>query len=185
MFKWHQENYFTANADKCHLFLSAFSNKEITIANYNIASSNSEVLFGVVVDSEVTFAKHIENLCRKTNQKLHASARVANIMTLERRHLVMKTFFSSLITVLLYGCFIVENLITNLIYYKKGIYALYTTFHKLLEKDKSVTIQSRNLQYLATEIFKVRIGISPVIMTEMFKFCDNATHNGSSSRTQI
>ena len=51
-----------------------------------------------------------------------------------------------------------------------------STFYQLLEKDKSVTIH-RNLQYLATEILKVKIGISPTIITEIFKFCDNATHN--------
>ena len=38
-----------------------FCNKEITIANYNIASSNSEYS-RVVINSEVTFAKNIENL---------------------------------------------------------------------------------------------------------------------------
>ena len=40
-----------------------------------------------------------------------------------------------------------------------------------------MTIHTGNLQYLATEIFKVKIGISPTIMTEIFKFCDNASHN--------
>ena len=58
----------------------------------NITSRNSEELFGVVIHSEVTFAKHIENLFWTTNQKLLALARVANLMTLERRRLVMKTF---------------------------------------------------------------------------------------------
>ena len=67
VFEWYQETYFKANADKYHSFLSPFSNKEMTIANYNIASSNSDELIGVVIDNEVTFAKHIENLCRKTN----------------------------------------------------------------------------------------------------------------------
>ena len=43
-------------------------NKEITISNYNITKSNSEELLGVVIDSEVTFVKHIKNLCRKKNQ---------------------------------------------------------------------------------------------------------------------
>ena len=70
--------------------MSPFSNKEMTTAN--IASRNSEEIFGVDIDSEVTFAKHIENLFWKTNQKLHALARVANLMTLERCRLVMKTF---------------------------------------------------------------------------------------------
>ena len=95
VFEWYQENYFKAIADKCHLFLSPFSNKEMTIANYKIASSNSEELLGVVIDSEVTFRKHIENLCRKTNQKPHALARVGNFMTLENRRLVMKIFVFS------------------------------------------------------------------------------------------
>ena len=95
VFEWYQENYFKANADKCYLFLSPFSNEEMTIANYKIASSDSEELLGVVIDSEATFAKHIENLCRKTNQKLHALARVANFVTLEKCGLVMKTFVFS------------------------------------------------------------------------------------------
>ena len=41
MFELYQKNYFKANADKCHLFVSPFSNKETTITNYNISSSNS------------------------------------------------------------------------------------------------------------------------------------------------
>ena len=45
-----------------------------------------------------------------------------------------------------------------------------------------MTIHTRNLQYLATEIFKVKTGISPTIMTEIFKFCDNATHNRRSGQ---
>ena len=55
MFEWYQENYFKTNTDKCYLFLSPFSNKEMTLANYKIASSNSEELLGAVIDSEVTF----------------------------------------------------------------------------------------------------------------------------------
>ena len=70
--------------------MSPFSNKEMTTAN--IASRNSEELFWVVIDSEVLFVKHSENLFWKTNQKLHAMARVAKFMTLERRRLVMKRF---------------------------------------------------------------------------------------------
>ena len=50
----------------------------------------------------------------------------------------------------------------------------------MLVKDKSVTIDTRNLQYLETKAFIVQIGISPSIMTNIFKFCDNATHNPSS-----
>ena len=65
----------------------------MTIANYNIASSNLEELLGVVIDNEVTFAKHIQNLCCwETNQKLHALARASNFLTLEKHQLVFSQF---------------------------------------------------------------------------------------------
>ena len=57
------------------------------------------------------------------------------------------------------------------------VYNNKSSTYQLLENKKSATTHTRNLQYLATEIFKVKIGISSTIMTEIFKFCDNGTHN--------
>ena len=45
-----------------------------------------------------------------------------------------------------------------------------SSFEDFLNKDKSVTIQQRNLQQLAIEIFKVKIGIAPIIMNEIFTY---------------
>lgn len=39
-----------------------------------------------------------------------------------------------------------------------------------------MTIHTINLQYLATETFEIKIDISLTIMTEIFKFYDNATY---------
>ena len=60
-----------------------------------------------------------------------------------------------------------------------------STLYQLLQKDKSVTIHTRNLQDFATEIYKIEIGISPTIMTEIFKLCENATHNLRSGQVPI
>ena len=43
------------------------------------------------------------------------------------------------------------------------------TFDDLLKLDNSVTIHQRNLQILATEIFKVKNSLAPKIMTEVFE----------------
>ena len=51
------------------------------------------------------------------------------------------------------------------------------TFEDLLNKDKSVTIHQRHLQQLAIEVFKVKIGIAPIIMNEIFTFAKNNTYN--------
>ena len=53
-----------------------------------------------------------------------------------------------------------------------------SNFEGLLNKDKSVTtIHQRNFQQLAIEIFKVKIGIAPIIMKEIFTFVENNSYN--------
>ena len=48
-----------------------------------------------------------------------------------------------------------------------------STFSELLEKDKSVTIHERNIQKLATLMYKVKNKISPPIINEIFNGCDS------------
>ena len=49
-----------------------------------------------------------------------------------------------------------------------------SSFWEHLERDNSVTIHERNIQLLLTEIFKVKSGAAPEIMTEIFKFKDHS-----------
>ena len=48
-----------------------------------------------------------------------------------------------------------------------------SSFEKLLEKDGSVTIHTRNLQTLATEMFKVYKNLSPAIIANLFHVRQN------------
>ena len=43
-----------------------------------------------------------------------------------------------------------------------------STFQELLNKDNSVSIHHRNLQVLATEMFKIHRGLSPEILRQIF-----------------
>ena len=49
-----------------------------------------------------------------------------------------------------------------------------SSFTELLEIDKSTTIHNGNIQLLATELFKVKNGLSPAFMNEIF--IENAQH---------
>ena len=53
----------------------------------------------------------------------------------------------------------------RLVYQNKNL-----SFSELLELDNAVTIHQRNLQVLATEIFKVKNNLSPEIMKQVFDF---------------
>ena len=52
-----------------------------------------------------------------------------------------------------------------------------SSFKELLQQDKSITIHQRNLQYLAIEIYKVRMGISPKIINEIFWCSKNSVYS--------
>ena len=51
----------------------------------------------------------------------------------------------------------------------------YLSFDELLIKDKSVIIHQRNLQFLATEIFKVKNGLSTGLTEDVFSLLINPT----------
>ena len=58
------------------------------------------------------------------------------------------------------------------------------SFAKLLEKDNSVTIPQRNLQLLATDIFKLKNRLAPEIMKKISKM-QNPAYNFRSEVTHF
>ena len=50
-------------------------------------------------------------------------------------------------------------------------------FDELLKLDKSVSIRYRNLQCLLTEIYKVKMGLSPPIMNDILTLDENASYS--------
>ena len=52
-----------------------------------------------------------------------------------------------------------------------------SSFNELLEKDGSVSIYMRNIQILATEIYKLINNLSPPIMNRVFKLNSDSRYN--------
>ena len=52
-----------------------------------------------------------------------------------------------------------------------------SSFNELLEKDGSVSIHMRNIQILATEMYKLVNNLSPPIMNRVFKLNSNSRYN--------
>ena len=57
-----------------------------------------------------------------------------------------------------------------------------STFQQLLQQNKSVSIYQRSLQILATEIFKTKNDLNPVIMEDVFNF-KNLRYNFRNAET--
>ena len=56
---------------------------------------------------------------------------------------------------------------------------------QLLENDNSVSIHHRNIQTLATEMYKVTTGLSPEIMNEIFQIRQETCYRKLYGKVQV
>ena len=107
--------------------------------------------------------------------------RVSKYMTLNKRRILMKSFIISQFNYCLLIWMMHNRALNNKVnhIHDRALRIAYysSSFEDLVNKDKSVTIHQRNLQQLAIEIFKVKIGIAPKIVNEVFTFVVNNTYN--------
>ena len=52
-----------------------------------------------------------------------------------------------------------------------------SSFSKLLKLEKLASIHYRYIKYLLTEIYKVKIGLSPPVMSDIFSLNQNSSYN--------
>ena len=175
LFRWFKENHMKANPDKCHLLVTTNTLTSVNINGFQIKNSTEERLLGIKFDSKLSFENHVSSLCKKASQKLHALTRIVNYMNLSKRKALMKTFvisqFNYCPLVWMFHSRKLNHRINSI--HERALRVTYqdyqSTFLQLLQKDNSVTIHQRNLQVLATEIFKAKNDLSPEIMKEVFE----------------
>ena len=177
IFNWFAENFLKANANKSHLIVTkkpeGFS---VTIGNDTIRCSAEEKLLGIYIDYELKFENHVTHLCKKSNQKLLALSRIAPFINTEKLKVLMRAFVNSQFgycpLLWMFHSRRLNNCINRI--QEKALRITYkdntSTFQELLTRDNSVTIHQRNLQVLATEIFKWKNNLSPKIMSDIFNF---------------
>ena len=174
LFQWFRNDHMKANADKCHLLVTGNYEVSANINEFEIESSKKEKLLGISIDTTLSFEHHITSLCKKASQKLHALARIAHYMDFEKRRSLMKAFvisqFNYCPLIWMFHNRALNNRIAKiheralrLVYQNKDL-----SFSELLELDNAVTIHQRNLQVLATDIFKVKYNLSHEIMKQVF-----------------
>ncbi len=168
--EWFRYNYMKLNAEKCHLLICGhkFELMIASVDNAAIIETQKEKLLGVIIDSSLTFEDHVKQICKKSSGKLNALSRQCKVLPFHRRRMLMKAFFDSQFAYspMVWICHSRElnNKINNLHY--RALRLVYrddnSSFDELLKKDGSVSIHHRNIHCLATEMFKVRNGLSPI-----------------------
>ena len=128
------------------------------IASYNIKCSEQQKLLGLL-----TFDKHINNLCAKASQKLNALCRESSFMRTNKKWLVKKAFMSSQFSycplIWMNHSRTLNNMINRI--HERSLRVVYNdkkvTFKELLDKDKAISMHTRNLQMLISEMFRSKL----------------------------
>ena len=64
--------------------------KGMVINSITVKESNEVILLGITIDNKLVFKKHMENLCRTAQYKLHALTRIRKYLTLDKAFLVTR-----------------------------------------------------------------------------------------------
>ena len=90
-------------------------------------------------------------LCRKASQKQNALSRISQYLSQHKKQILFKTFIMSQFNYnkINHKINSIRKIALRMVYQNKNL-------HDLLQKDNSVSIHMKNLQYLATEIYKVK-----------------------------
>ena len=79
---WFQNNYMKLNGEKCHLINFGKSNNDtsLKIDNTIIKPRKEQKVLGISIDNNLSFKGHVQSICKKASQKLHALSQISNYM---------------------------------------------------------------------------------------------------------
>ena len=176
MFDWFSENFLKTNADKCHLIASSKVPVDIQISDIKVTSESRVKLLGIHIDNRLNFDYHVSQLCMKASKKLHVLARIFKYVETSKRRVLINSFITSQFSysplIWMFHSRRMEHRINKI--HERALRLIYPsdsklTFKELLKKQ-TVSIHQKNLEVLATEIFKAKLNISPEILKELFSF---------------
>ena len=190
--EWFCYNGMRLNSSKCHLLVCGhkFECMVCKIGNTHIIETHLVKLLGIEIESELTFNKHMDNVCKKASKKLNALSRLSIFIPFHKRKMLMNAFFDSQFSysplVWMFYNRQLNTKINNLHY--RALRIAYndeiSSFEELLTKDGSVKIHHRNLQFLAIEMFKVLKEVGPVFMSDVFPKHQNTNNENVSCNTR-
>ena len=93
LLKWFKDNFLNGSLDKFHLPVSTVEKTKVNVGECSAENGDYEKLLGVKTDNKLTFDCHVSDMCRKANRKINALARIAPFININKRCILMNSFF--------------------------------------------------------------------------------------------
>ena len=172
--EWFDSNYMKLNNSKCDFLISGhkFEHLWVNVGGAKVWESKHLKLLGVEIDNSLKFDSHVSTICNEASKKLSALTRLVHVLPFQKMRLLMKSFFESQFS---YCPWMFVNRVTNRKVNRLHEQSLRilckddrSSYAELLQKDNSVTIHTRNIHKLATEMYKIKHNISPNYISDIF-----------------
>ena len=152
LFKWFSHNQMKANISKCHLLVNKKDKVIINLGRTEIKGSEYEKLLGIKVDTKLSFNEHLYDIINKASFKVNALSRIVPYRSLCKKKIRMNSFFNSQFSycplIWMFHSRIMNNKTNRL--HERCMRLIHedktSSFEELLERDKSASIPTRNLQ---------------------------------------
>ena len=177
---WFEDNYMKLNEEKCHFIISGhkYEHTYAKIGKIKIWESDQVKLLGINIDRNLKFNIHVSTLCAKAGRKLTVLNRLVKLLNLKKRRLSMKAFIESQFNycplIWMFHSRTLNSKINKL--HERALRLVYndetSSFEELLKRDNSVKIHTRNLHYLATEVYKIKNSIASNIVQQILPMRD-------------
>ena len=91
--EWFSDKLLKLIDEKCPLMIFGDKNTEMKfkMGSSEIKECDCEKLLGITVEKKLNFKKHIEDLGRMANQKIHALARLSDYIDLVKSEILMNS----------------------------------------------------------------------------------------------
>ena len=153
-----------------NLILSKDEPFSIDIDNEVIKNSNNKKLLRIKLSSRLSFDTRVTNNRNWAWNKLHALAGISQFLNINKHRMTMKAFYASEFgycsLIWMFHCTELNSRVNKL--HERTLRIMYqvyaSSFTELFKKDNSATTHNRNIKLLATELFKVKNGLSRSFM---------------------
>ena len=147
-----------------------------------IKSSDTVELLGINLDKNINFKQHIQNICRKANNKTKALLRIRKFLNLEQAQVLAEAYISSNFRycplIWMFSGKKRDNLIVKTHY--RTLRAIYDTqtrsYEELQHLSGKKKIHTENLQILMVEVYKRLNNVSPPFTWDYFKQKNTSYH---------